>query len=252
MKKKARLRALSLLLTLSMLLSLLPLPAFAEDDVLTEDPSVPAAEDTIPAEEEALPEDSSEPAQGDTAPVPEDNTLKDVSEVLFEGLSPDGTVIFSTPDTFSLSGISPVPNTPWILTDSEEHFTVYKAGNTGSTSSASSIVGTFSGPGVLSFDINYSVTEYDSLTVKDDSTGSNIIAAGGNDKAGDSAGWKTIQYSFLEDGEHSVAWSLYLMLAEFEYNTGLAKIRNITFTPTITVDQYSFNITYDKIKTDFN
>ena len=107
MKKKARLRALSLLLTLSMLLSLLPLPAFAEDDVLTEDPSVPAAEDTIPAEEEALPEDSSEPAQGDTAPVPEDNTLKDVSEVLFEGLSPDGTVIFSTPDTFSLSGISP-------------------------------------------------------------------------------------------------------------------------------------------------
>ena len=57
MKKKARLRALSLLLTLSMLLSLLPLPAFAEDDVLTEDPSVPAAEDTVPAEEEALPED---------------------------------------------------------------------------------------------------------------------------------------------------------------------------------------------------
>ena len=129
MKKKARLRALSLLLTLSMLLSLLPLPAFAEDDVLTEDPSVPAAEDTVPAEEEALPEDSSEPAQGGKA-TPVDTSTSFAAEqttvtlnITFTGgggtVTAESCVIDMTtgePSSVATKSISGSENTTAVLT----------------------------------------------------------------------------------------------------------------------------------------
>ena len=129
MKKKARLRALSLLLTLSMLLSLLPLPAFAEDDVLTEDPSVPAAEDTVPAEEEALPEDSSEPEQGGKA-TPVDTSTSFAAEqttvtlnITFTGgggtVTAESCVIDMTtgePSSVATKSISGSENTTAVLT----------------------------------------------------------------------------------------------------------------------------------------
>ena len=152
MKKKARLRALSLLLTLSMLLSLLPLPAFAEDDVLTEDPSVPAAEDTVPAEEEALPEDSSEPAQGDTSVSVGEDAVP-----VAEGTEPTLDDLFSDLKTENVSvTIKNDTTLPWVYDTEITDRTAFKSGN-GKTSSSSSLTLIFNSKNSCTLLFDYAV-----------------------------------------------------------------------------------------------
>ena len=283
MKQKIFQRTLSLRLTLCMLLTLLPASAFAEEGPApqetietaeTETPPVPT--DTAESPDLEVPVDDDEPAQtvptdngaedpaptsssgqepsNDTKPTIEDSAPLDEmdeaslltaeGDALFPGLSPDGSVTFSTPE--KAEGTN---NVAWDQGNVDGTTIAYKAGNTGTNSPISAITGTFSGIGILSFRWKYAVGESDFVTAKDDDASASIALLGGTENASTSSDWETVSYFFPTDREHTVTWSLFFPLLlwgeSFGPVTGAVQLCDVTFTAS-KVPQYSFQIDFDQ------